>query len=162
MKIIENKQCHVLVQKKLLRFHSTVILRVTALWETRTKPCKVVKNPRINSLLPYSRFELIAFFSFHIVSKVSAFKQTLRDSRTPRNNQETMFDHCFATMSLGLHFWGQPPWFVNGPWCSKKGFRVDFVIVFCYRFIIVLPFSPETHTKTNDLRAKNPMPTKYQ
>jgi hypothetical protein len=48
--------------KKKLRFHSTVILRVTALWETGAKPCKVVKKPRINSLPPYSRFELIAFF----------------------------------------------------------------------------------------------------
>ena len=139
MKIIQNKQCHVLVQKKLLRFHSAVILRVTALWETRTKPCKVVKNPRINSLLLYSRFELIAFFSFHILSKVSAFKQTLRDSRTPGNNQGTMFDHVWSLFCynvFGASFLGSTSMVCQWALVFKEGFSGWF----CYRFLLSIHY----------------------
>ena len=145
MKIIENKQCHVLVQKKLLRFHSTVILRVTALWETRTKPCKVVKNPRINSLLPYSRFELIAFFSSISFPKFQHSSKPWEIHAHPA----TIKKPCLITVLLqclwGLHFGVNLHGLSMGLGVQR---RVFGLILLSFFVIDLLSFcrSPQKHT----------------
>jgi len=118
--------------KKKLRFHSTVILRVTALWETGAKPCKVVKKTRINSLPPYSRFELIAFFflpyrfqSFSIQANLERFTHTPQQSR---NHVWSLF--CYNV--FGASFLGSTSMVCQ--WALV--FKERFSGWFCYRFLL--------------------------
>ena len=79
---------------------------------------------------------ILSFFCLSF-SKISAFKQTLRDSRTQLSSE------------LLLPLWGQPPWLV-GRTVFKAEFRVDFVIV-----LLPLCCYVNEHTaqcKTSDLR----------